>query len=212
MSKQNLGRVSIAPKGTWDASTAYKKLDVVNNNGASWLAMQDNTGVTPAESESWMNLIDITKDGVIDALGYTPAEEEGTFQFVTSVTLEEDASIKITDLSLRRCYFEVVLPKNGSAAGSSLVFESRGYEISTWISASGTSPYVQMMQAEMFLCGNYYYLTSTGFGIATNMYPLKTYLNPFSSVRRQTNAPITAIRFGCVCTAGTIARVYGIPW
>ena len=92
MSKTNLGRVSIAPKGVWDASTAYKKLDVVNNNGASWLAMQDNTGVTPADGESWMNLIDITKEGVIDALGYEPESVQKNRTTIFNSTLTEDTT------------------------------------------------------------------------------------------------------------------------
>lgn len=93
MGKTNLGKVLIAPKGTWDASTAYERLDVVNNNGASWIAKRENTGVTPADGDDWTNLLDITKQGVVDALGYTPAPDyAGRWYTVRNETFAEDTT------------------------------------------------------------------------------------------------------------------------
>lgn len=47
MGKTNLGRVSLVPRGTYDSTVAYKRLDVVEFEGCSYLFMRDSTGVAP---------------------------------------------------------------------------------------------------------------------------------------------------------------------
>ena len=49
-------KASLTPKGEYSPDTAYTALDVVGYEGSSWLALQDVTGVAPAEGESWMLL------------------------------------------------------------------------------------------------------------------------------------------------------------
>ena len=67
MPSKNLGRVSIVPKGTWNANTVYNRLDAVAHNGSSWLAKKQNTGQMPAEgSDAWQLLAERGADG------YTP--------------------------------------------------------------------------------------------------------------------------------------------
>ena len=56
MPRTILGKVSLTPKGEYSPDTAYTALDVVGYEGSSWLALQDVTGVAPAEGESWMLL------------------------------------------------------------------------------------------------------------------------------------------------------------
>lgn len=56
MPRTILGKVSLTPKGEYSPDTAYTALDVVNYGGSSWLALQDVTGVAPAEGENWMLL------------------------------------------------------------------------------------------------------------------------------------------------------------
>ena len=73
----------------WDASAEYKRLDVVTNGSASWLAKRDNTGITPVEGDDWMNMVSITKDGVVDVLGFEP-EKQRRFELIESITLAED--------------------------------------------------------------------------------------------------------------------------
>lgn len=49
MDKQiiNLGRVAYNPKGTWDETTNYKKLDTVFYRDTTFYAKKDNIGNTP---------------------------------------------------------------------------------------------------------------------------------------------------------------------
>ena len=47
----------MVPKGEWDASTAYVRLDVVLYNGSSWVAIQDSTGQVPADGSTYWQLL-----------------------------------------------------------------------------------------------------------------------------------------------------------
>ena len=42
----NIGRILPIFKGQWDSSTTYSKLDVVLQEGCSWVALRANTNVT----------------------------------------------------------------------------------------------------------------------------------------------------------------------
>ena len=54
MLNTNLGKVSITPKGAWDAETAYSRLDAVTYGGDSWLVLTEGvTGVVPAEGADY---------------------------------------------------------------------------------------------------------------------------------------------------------------
>ena len=64
MPSKNLGRVSIVPKGTWNANTVYNRLDAVVHDGSSWLAKKQNTGQMPAEgSDDWQMMAERGADG-----------------------------------------------------------------------------------------------------------------------------------------------------
>ena len=64
MPSKNLGRVSIVPKGTWNANTVYNRLDAVAHDGSSWLAKKKNTGQMPGEgSDTWQLLAERGADG-----------------------------------------------------------------------------------------------------------------------------------------------------
>ena len=56
MPRTILGKVSLTPKGEYSPDTAYTALDVVSQEGSSWLVLQDVTGVAPVEGENWMLL------------------------------------------------------------------------------------------------------------------------------------------------------------
>lgn len=96
MSKENLGKVLITPKGEWADSTSYGKLDVVAYNGGSWLAKQANTGVAPSEGDSWTNLLSITKQGIIDGLGYVPDNDE--YKLLATFNVTETAAFSLTEI------------------------------------------------------------------------------------------------------------------
>lgn len=64
MPRKNLGRVSIVPKGTWNANNVYNRLDAVVYDGSSWIAKKQNTGQLPGEgSDAWQLLAERGADG-----------------------------------------------------------------------------------------------------------------------------------------------------
>ena len=56
MATYDLGKIGLNLRGTYNASTSYKKLDAVNYNGSSYAALADTTGVTPTDPAKWMLL------------------------------------------------------------------------------------------------------------------------------------------------------------
>ena len=48
------GRVAIVPKGEWNSSISYEKLDVVSYNNALYMAKKPSVGQVPADGEYWM--------------------------------------------------------------------------------------------------------------------------------------------------------------
>ena len=55
MPMQNLGKVSIVPKGNYSADTQYGRLDLVTYNGNAYLAKVSVEGVAPnTDSTKWM--------------------------------------------------------------------------------------------------------------------------------------------------------------
>ena len=52
-----LGKVVVTPKGNYDATITYEPLDIVNNNGATYICLESCTGVTPGSNAAkWMLL------------------------------------------------------------------------------------------------------------------------------------------------------------
>ena len=71
-----LGKVSVVPRGDYNASTTYYALDIVGYNGGSYLAMQQVTGVTPGNDQvNWMQLSGPGLPGV-DGVTFTPSVSE----------------------------------------------------------------------------------------------------------------------------------------
>ena len=71
-----LGKVSVVPRGDYNASTTYYALDIVGYNGGSYLAMQQVTGVTPSNDQTnWMQLSGPGLPGV-DGVTFTPSVSE----------------------------------------------------------------------------------------------------------------------------------------
>ena len=59
-----LGKVSVTPKGAYDAGTQYERLDAVSHGGGSWMALKTVQGVEPGtDPESWMQLAEKGKTG-----------------------------------------------------------------------------------------------------------------------------------------------------
>ena len=56
-SSTNLGRVALVPAGEYDPIAQYQRLDVVEHEGSSYLALRAVQGVTPAAGDDWMLLV-----------------------------------------------------------------------------------------------------------------------------------------------------------
>lgn len=67
--KTTLGRVSVVPKGEYNASTEYERLDLVRYNGAGYMALRTMTGVEPVDGADWMLLVDRGDAGPTGAPG-----------------------------------------------------------------------------------------------------------------------------------------------
>ncbi len=66
MSTTVLGKVSMTPKGAWNASTSYAPLDVVSYGGSSFLARRANSNVTPTEGADWQMIAEKATVGNIE--------------------------------------------------------------------------------------------------------------------------------------------------
>ena len=52
-----LGKVVVTPKGEYDATITYEPLDIVSNNGSTYICLESCTGVTPGSNATkWMLL------------------------------------------------------------------------------------------------------------------------------------------------------------
>ena len=75
MGKTNLGRVSLLPRGAYDYNTLYKRLDIVEFKGNSYLFLKDSTGIEPiGDGEVTMLLAKKGKDFTYD--DFTPEQLE----------------------------------------------------------------------------------------------------------------------------------------
>lgn len=50
----NLGKVSVTPKGAYNASAQYTTLDIISYNGSSYLVLQGCSGITPPNPTYYM--------------------------------------------------------------------------------------------------------------------------------------------------------------
>lgn len=82
MATIDLGKVSITPRGTWDAATAYEPLDVVLYGGSSYIAIAETLGNPPTDARYFSLLAakgeageaTVTKENIKSVLGYTAAD------------------------------------------------------------------------------------------------------------------------------------------
>ncbi len=56
MANYTLGQLGLNPRGAYNASTAYARLDVVTYEGNSYVALEAVTGTLPTNTEKWMLL------------------------------------------------------------------------------------------------------------------------------------------------------------
>lgn len=80
MPKQSLGFVSLAPRGEWDASVTYKRLDTVNYGGSSYIVLKALTGVTPVGDNVNYMLLASKGDNAFQVWLLQPGNEGKTYE------------------------------------------------------------------------------------------------------------------------------------
>ena len=102
MSQQyNLGKVALTPRGAYNANAAYEKLDIISNNGSSYLVLQSVTGVEPPNATYYMLLASKGDTGSAGAsptiaAGTVTMTPAGTSASVTNVGTNVNASFNFT--------------------------------------------------------------------------------------------------------------------
>ena len=71
MATQILGKVGVVPKGDYNSSTTYERLDIVTYNGGSYMALGETIGNLPTNTTYWQLL---TQKGTDGQDGYTPVK------------------------------------------------------------------------------------------------------------------------------------------
>lgn len=99
MPSQVLGKVSVVPRGDYNASTAYTALDIVGYSGGSYMALKPVTGVTPGNDQvNWMQLSGPGLPGVdgTDGVTFTPSVSvEGIISWTNNGSEENPDPIDI---------------------------------------------------------------------------------------------------------------------
>lgn len=69
---KNLGVVSVVPKGEYDATAYYEKLNIVQYNGSTYMATQPSTGVLPTNTSYWQFIAGgVREEDIVDNLEST---------------------------------------------------------------------------------------------------------------------------------------------
>lgn len=87
------GKVMMRPRGDYDPSAVYDKLDLVKYDNKPWICCRNNVmGVTPSSDDTvnWMNIIDISVSNADTLDGF----HADYFATVEGTTLEIEAAVE----------------------------------------------------------------------------------------------------------------------
>ena len=59
MPRVNLGRIGMVPRGPYQATTEYQRLDVVVYENAEYVALQTTTGHLPTDPAYFLKMLDL---------------------------------------------------------------------------------------------------------------------------------------------------------
>lgn len=113
------GRVAIVPKGEWNSSISYEKLDVVSYNNALYMAKKPSVGQVPTDGEYWMFCL--------QSIDY--AEFEKIINGTTTVGIADKAindknGDDIVDTYAKKDDLTNFQNKNGDSKDNTVTFES----------------------------------------------------------------------------------------
>lgn len=124
----NLGNITTNPRGAWDLSTEYKRLDVVSYLGSMYIAKKDSQGVTPdteASEEYWMQAV---KNINVENAGFATTndivEVNLAIENISNTQQETSASIAElqTELAELQAELEVTKEETGKRFLGELVY------------------------------------------------------------------------------------------
>ena len=69
MAETILGKVCPTPKGVYNATAKYEKLDIIQHDGNGYMVLKECTGVLPSEGEYYMLLSARGSDGTNGSVG-----------------------------------------------------------------------------------------------------------------------------------------------
>lgn len=92
MAKLNLGRVGLVPKGTYDNTKTYAKMDVVfyPATGSSYVSLADDNSAAPSDATRWQSLADVSNE--------VAAANAATARANTAAEAAEGVSGEVADL------------------------------------------------------------------------------------------------------------------
>lgn len=93
MSTTVLGKVSMTPKGAWNAGTSYEPLDVVSYGGSAFLARRANSNVTPTEGADWQM---IAEKATVGNIAQTTGTDTDKVMSQKAVTDELYSELELT--------------------------------------------------------------------------------------------------------------------
>ena len=199
MSKTNLGKVSICPKGEYDSTVTYQPLDMVSYNGGSFIARTECAGIEPTAGEVWQEV----------AKG-----ENEKIELIQSVTIETAAVVYFQNLSLSYAYIEMILPISTKVAGGNVHFffdgSSSNIHQYSWISGyTSNSSYSSIAWAEARRYADRYFVTFATYNPATNGAAKQQTAQFFRLVTKPYKL-ITGVRYTASAPVGMTINLYGI--
>ena len=82
MNKMNLGKVVLTPKGNYDASIDYEKLDMIRYQNGSYMVLKPVKGITP--TNDLVNYQLIAKDGGVNFATFSINNSTGELEMYTT--------------------------------------------------------------------------------------------------------------------------------
>lgn len=104
--RQELGKVSVTPKGTWVTGGAYAVLDIVSKDGASYIARRNVPSGTPLTDYSyWMEIAGAGPQGPVGPVGPQPtlvnSLEDDSLDKAPTANLTNELNEKVNKISIQ---------------------------------------------------------------------------------------------------------------
>lgn len=112
----NLGKVSIRPRGAYNAAEGYTALDAVSHLGGMWLCIAAVSGVEPGAGNGWNQYWMVLANGIDDVIITTPSVGKALITVTLSDGSTESLEINVQEQPLPLKYINVNVPVSAWAA------------------------------------------------------------------------------------------------